>query len=138
MSDVLRELTEAGVSVWLDDISRDRLRRDAELPVQGLLVGRRAIVVDPHRLAGVSHESLPWLGNPRLDRHARAHRPREHVLLIGRVLLLEPFHAGQRHNPRGDPVGRQDLPRGGGQVQYRDGALLTAGREKKQRKEPRL
>jgi transaldolase len=25
MSDVLRELTEAGVSVWLDDISRDRL-----------------------------------------------------------------------------------------------------------------
>jgi len=26
MSDVLRELTEAGVSVWLDDISRDRLR----------------------------------------------------------------------------------------------------------------
>jgi len=26
MSDVLRELTEEGVSVWLDDISRDRLR----------------------------------------------------------------------------------------------------------------
>jgi len=26
MSDVLKELTEAGVSVWLDDISRDRLR----------------------------------------------------------------------------------------------------------------
>ena len=26
MSDVLEELTEAGVSVWLDDISRDRLR----------------------------------------------------------------------------------------------------------------
>ena len=26
MSDMLRELTEAGVSVWLDDISRDRLR----------------------------------------------------------------------------------------------------------------
>ena len=26
MSDVLRELSEAGVSVWLDDISRDRLR----------------------------------------------------------------------------------------------------------------
>jgi transaldolase len=26
MSDVLRQLTEAGVSVWLDDISRDRLR----------------------------------------------------------------------------------------------------------------
>src|SRR5579875_2532368 len=26
MSDVLRELTKAGVSVWLDDISRDRLR----------------------------------------------------------------------------------------------------------------
>ena len=26
MSDVLRELTEAGVSVWLDDISRDRLQ----------------------------------------------------------------------------------------------------------------
>jgi transaldolase len=26
MSDTLRELTEAGVSVWLDDISRDRLR----------------------------------------------------------------------------------------------------------------
>ena len=26
MSDVLRDLTEAGVSVWLDDISRDRLR----------------------------------------------------------------------------------------------------------------
>jgi len=26
MSDVLKDLTEAGVSVWLDDISRDRLR----------------------------------------------------------------------------------------------------------------
>ena len=26
MSDVLGQLTEAGVSVWLDDISRDRLR----------------------------------------------------------------------------------------------------------------
>src|SRR6201986_749429 len=26
MSDVLRELTEEGVAVWLDDISRDRLR----------------------------------------------------------------------------------------------------------------
>ena len=26
MSDVLAELTNAGVSIWLDDISRDRLR----------------------------------------------------------------------------------------------------------------
>ena len=26
MSDVLGELTHAGVSVWLDDISRDRLQ----------------------------------------------------------------------------------------------------------------
>src|SRR6516165_3610560 len=82
-----------------------RLRRDAELLVQRLLRRRRAEVVDPLGLAGVPDERLPRLGDARLDRHPRPHRRWKYVLLIGIVLLPEPFHAGQRDNPRRDAVG---------------------------------
>jgi transaldolase len=52
MSDVLRELTEAGVSVWLDDISRDRLR-----------TGNLATLVKDFQVRGVT-------SNPTIFAHA--------------------------------------------------------------------
>src|SRR6202034_48931 len=52
MSDVLKELTEAGVSVWLDDISRDRLR-----------TGNLEMLIRDYQVRGVT-------SNPTIFAHA--------------------------------------------------------------------
>ena len=53
--DVLRQLSEAGVSVWLDDISRDRLR-----------TGNLRELADCYHVAGVT-------SNPTIFAHAVDH-----------------------------------------------------------------
>ena len=55
MSDVLRELTEEGVSVWLDDISRDRLR-----------TGNLEMLIRDFQVRGVT-------SNPTIFAHALSH-----------------------------------------------------------------
>ena len=44
------------------------------------------------------------------DTRARMRR-RQHLLLIGSVLLLEPFHARHRHNPGRDAIGGEQFAR---------------------------
>ena len=55
MSDVLKELTDAGVSVWLDDISRDRLR-----------TGNLEMLMKDFHVRGVT-------SNPTIFAHALSH-----------------------------------------------------------------
>jgi len=83
MSENLKALTAQGVSIWLDDISRDRLR--AAFTAANLDL---AAMLGTHRTDGVWHHLVEVTGyltgaDPRLADLVQTKDPITHVRVIG-------------------------------------------------------
>src|ERR1051326_955061 len=76
-------------------------RGQAELLVQDLVGGRGAEVLEAHRLARVADELPPAERHAGLDADPGPDRGRQHLLLVGGVLLGEPLDAGHGDHPGG-------------------------------------
>src|SRR6266480_4829985 len=74
----------------------DRVGGDAELAVQGLVVGGGAVMFDADAAAGVTDDLLPAAGDPGFHADPGLDAGRQDRVAVGRVLRGEPFHAGHR------------------------------------------
>src|SRR5690349_351100 len=109
------------------------VRGEPELLEEDLRGGAGAVVLDADRLARVAEDAVPAHPDAGLDGHARLDPARQDLLLVRRVLLVEPLLARHRHDPGRGALGLQALLRGEAVLHLGAGAdedhlRLAAGR----------
>lgn len=87
--------TVACVDDRLPHRGHDRLGRDAELLEEAVIVGRRAVVLEGDRAAGVADQAVPAQRETSLDTDTRPDPARQDLLAIPVALLGEPLQAGR-------------------------------------------
>src|SRR6185312_6020381 len=96
----------------------DAVGGQAELLVNHLVGGARAVVLDAQGLAVVADELAPPHGNGGLDRHPRLHVRRQDFLPVGVGLLEEPLAARHRDHPGRGALGLEHFPCGKGNLHF--------------------
>src|SRR2546430_5087364 len=88
---------------------RHPLRREPEPLEQHLVVGRGTKVLQADTFPGIAGKCPPSLGNASFDADPGPDPRRKPLLLVGRLLRGEPFHAWHRDDPGGDRLLREQF-----------------------------